>query len=111
MKQKAIVPFTQADVGASVIFAGFDGGSYSATVIEVHTAGIPLRDQTVRVRYFPAGKTPVFATLTREDWGRLTRFGNSMFLALPAEPEFNTFRAQRVAQAGEAVIGALKIKV
>jgi len=75
MKNKTIPQtFTHADIGAPVVFAGFDGGSYSATIVEVNTMNIAMRDQTVRVGYFPSGKTPVFATLARADWHRLTMF-------------------------------------
>lgn len=78
--------FTKKDVGAAVVFAGFDGGRYSATVIEV-SRGV------VRIKYFPhpplrnrAGGqvfTPAYATLVREEWKRLTLFApGSKFLVL-----------------------------
>ena len=66
--------FTRADNGSHVVFAGFDGGSYSATIVEVHSIGYPLSDQTVRIMYHPVGPEPVFATVKRVDWHRLTRF-------------------------------------
>jgi hypothetical protein len=75
--------FTRADIGTHVVFAGFDGGSYSATIVEVHSVGYPLDDQTVRVAYRPAGPEFVYATVKRADWFRLTRFApTSKFMAL-----------------------------
>jgi len=75
--------FSKKDIGAVVVFAGFDGGSYSARIVEARITNIPLRDQTVKVEYFPAGKVPVYATLDRADWGRLTLFPkDSNFLVL-----------------------------
>lgn len=68
-------------VGAHVVFAGFDGGSYSATITEGRLVG-PPNDQWVRVRYFPAGPEPVHALVKRTDWARLTLFGNEKFLAI-----------------------------
>lgn len=83
MKAKTMPTFTRADVGASVVFAGFDGGSYSAKVVEVYSTGYPLADQAVRVAYFPVGPEPVFATVKRIDWHRLTRFApNANFMTL-----------------------------
>jgi hypothetical protein len=80
---KTSYQFSKKDIGAAVVFAGFDGGSYSATIVDVRDTGIPLRDYTVRISYFPAGKTPVYATLSRADWGRLTLFPEgSNFLVL-----------------------------
>jgi hypothetical protein len=70
--------FTLADIGKHVVFAGFDGGSYSATIVDVRRD----RPESVRIAYFPSGPEPVFATVLRLDWGRLTRFGNEKFLAL-----------------------------
>lgn len=68
--------FTKADVNAAVVFAGFDGGSYSATIVNVTS-------QYVTVRYFPINANPVFAMVVRHDWGRLTLFPkDSNFLAL-----------------------------
>lgn len=74
--------FTTKDIGASVVFAGFDGGSYSATVVGV------TRD-FVRVQYFPFAPlnghapTPVYATVMRADWKRLTPFApGSKFMVL-----------------------------
>lgn len=76
MTTKRFHQFTKADIGASVVFAGFDGGSYSGSVVNV-TA------QYVTVRYFPAGSNPVFAMVVRADWHRLTLFPrDSKFLAL-----------------------------
>jgi len=75
--------FSKKDIGAAVVFAGFDGGSYSATVTDV-TA------DTVRVQYFPiaplngAAPRPVYSTVVRADWKRLTRFGAASFLAVEA---------------------------
>jgi hypothetical protein len=70
--------FTKSDLWASVVFAGFDGGSYSAIIVEVNLQNPP----SVRVVYFPTGpQQPVFATLIKADWARLTRFGADKFLA------------------------------
>jgi len=74
--------FTPEDLGTAVVFAGFDGGSYSATVVDVRVSRIPLRDQTVRIAYWPSGPEAVYATLARADWHRLTKFGAAKFLAL-----------------------------
>ena len=74
---------SQFKIGQSVVFAGFDGGSYSATVTDVRVAGsVGNRTRAVVVQYFPSGMRPVHALLEEKDWGRLTPFGNSMFLAL-----------------------------
>jgi hypothetical protein len=62
--------FTQADVGISVVFAGFDGGSYSAKVVEVRRD----KPNSVRIAYFPVDARPVFATIVEPDFHRLTRF-------------------------------------
>lgn len=78
--------FTKSDIDAAVVFAGFDGGSYSATVVEV------TRD-IVRIKYFPHAPLrnraggfvlrPVYAVLQRADWGRLTLFPkDSKFITL-----------------------------
>jgi len=74
--------FTKKDIGASVVFAGFDGGSYSATVTEVTS-------ESVRVQYFPYTPIngfvpkPVYATVSRAEWARLTLFpADSKFLAI-----------------------------
>ena len=75
--------FTKKDIGAAVVFAGFDGGSYSATIVDVCPAGVPFCDRWVRVGYFPAGSTPVYVALRSVDWHRLTLFPkNSNFLVL-----------------------------
>jgi len=69
--------FTKKDIGAAVVFAGFDGGSYSATIVNA-------APQYVTVRYFPINSQPVFTMVVRADWRRLTRFGNSLFMAVEA---------------------------
>lgn len=76
--------FTKSDIGASVVFAGFDGGSYSATIVDVRAAGI-AQDRTIRIAYWPTGPEAVYVTLVVADWHRLTRFGTSNFLALEVE--------------------------
>lgn len=68
-------------IGDAVVFAGFDGGSYSATITDARTVG-PRKDQWVRLTYFPAGPTPVRTMLVPEDWHRLTLFGDAKFLAI-----------------------------
>jgi len=68
--------FTSRDLGISVVFAGFDGGSYSAQVVDV-------TPDYVRVRYIPTVQGPVTTMVVRADWHRLTRFpAGSKFLAI-----------------------------
>lgn len=74
--------FSKKDIGAAVVFAGFDGGSYSATIKDV-TA------ELVCVEYFPLPSLlpgvlpqPVSAFVKRQDWRRLTRFGTEKFMVL-----------------------------
>jgi len=69
--------FSKKDIGAAVVFAGFDGGSYSATITDV-------TPEYVRVQYFPVGMQPVYVMVVRADWKRLTRFGTALFLATEA---------------------------
>lgn len=70
--------FTVSDIGAHVVFAGFDGGSYSATIVDVRLQ----KPASVRIAYHPTGPAPVFATLVQTDWHRLTRFGAAKFMAI-----------------------------
>jgi hypothetical protein len=80
--------FTQKDVGASVVFVGFDDGSYSATITRVSNDASGCR--YVIVRYFPAGpKTPAFSTLVEKYWNRLTRFPANSSFFVTAEPSFH----------------------
>lgn len=76
MKKNKPNQFTLADIGASVVFAGFDGGSFSAKIVDVR------RNEFVKIGYFPTDHTPVYTTLVKADWHRLTRFGKSNFLAI-----------------------------
>lgn len=70
--------FTKADIGASVVFAGFDGGSYSAKIVVIRE-----RAGLLGIRYLvPERGEACYAWLDRADWGRLTRFGNAKFLVL-----------------------------
>jgi len=69
--------FSKKDIGAAVVFAGFDGGSYSATIVNAEP-------QYVTIKYFPVSSQPVFTMVVRADWHRLTRFGNSLFLEVEA---------------------------
>ena len=59
--------FSKSDIGASVVFAGFDGGSYSATIKAV-AKGV------VVIHYFPQYAQCHDAWVRRKDWARLTRF-------------------------------------
>lgn len=67
--------FTKKDIGVSVVFAGFDGGSYSATISGVF-------GNVVNVDYFPVYAQKHTAHLERKDWSRLTRFGTALFLTV-----------------------------
>jgi hypothetical protein len=88
--------FTRKDIGAVVVFAAFDGGSYSATIKDVTAKGILLR-------YFMGSPAPIYKCLPHADSNRLTRFGSSSFLVIE-EPAFDTFRAQRCSDPlGQAV--------
>lgn len=72
--------FTKRDRDSAVVFSGFDGRSYSATVVEV-------TPDTVRIRYFPDAPIPrygggwyvrpAYAVIPRAEWHRLTRFPTS----------------------------------
>lgn len=76
MRRKRFHQFTKKDIGTAVVFAGFDGGSYSGTVVSVTS-------QCVTVRYFPINENPVFAMVVRHDWSRLTLFSvGSNFLTI-----------------------------
>ncbi len=88
--------FTRKDIGSAVVYAGFDGGSYSATIKDVTAKGILLQ-------YFSGSPAPIFKCLPHADDNRLTRFGNSQFMVIE-EPAFDALRAQRCADPlGQAV--------
>jgi hypothetical protein len=65
--------FTKADVGASVVFAGFDGGSYSATIVNVTNYRGP-GNASVQIKYHPVDARPFYAVVNEANFSRLTRF-------------------------------------
>jgi hypothetical protein len=71
--------FTKKDIGTCVVFADFDGVTYSAKITDV----APRR--CVTVRYFAGSPVPRVTVVAIENWSRLTRFApNSLFMVMPA---------------------------
>jgi hypothetical protein len=66
--------FSKSDIGASVVFAGFDGGSYSAKIVEFGGIGHPHQHRHVVIEYLAAPDRSIRAVVYRCSWNRLTRF-------------------------------------
>jgi hypothetical protein len=75
--------FSKSDVGASVVFEGYSGGSYSAKIIAADSKG-------VTIYYYPTCGQAHETWIPRADFSRLTRFpAGCSFLAITSEATFS----------------------
>ena len=72
----------QFKVGQAVVYKNPAGDSISATIKSVHFGSRPSANDCVYVAWYPVYAQEHTAMVLRKDFGNLTPFGNSLFLAL-----------------------------